>query len=56
MIDVSIVFHSGAITVSCIVIGEGKSWREWNTYYGYTKRDAIRAFKQYVAEKGWVIK
>ena len=55
MISVEVVLHSGAYTVSAIVHGEGTSWREWNTYYGYTKREAIKMFKKYVNDKGWRI-
>ena len=55
MIIVDSVPHSGAWTVSAIVSDGTGSWREWNTYYGYTKREAVQMFKAYVADKGWRI-
>lgn len=55
MIEAEQIFHSGAWTLSAVVSDGTGAWREWNTYYGYTKRDAMRMFRQHIKNKGWRI-
>lgn len=47
--------HDGAWLVSAIVVEGDYVWREWSTYYGYTKRESVRLFRQYVTDKGYRI-
>lgn len=44
--------HSGAIEVAALVTDGIDEWREHETYYGYTKREARRRFAAHLRERG----
>ena len=45
------IFPSAAWQVSGVVEGEGDTYYLTRTYYGYTKREAIRLWKEHIREK-----
>lgn len=55
MITADKVRHSGAVTVSSMVRGEGMEWRLSLTYYGYGVREARALFKEYIQTNGYRI-
>ena len=48
---------TGGYTASALVSDDttGFSWYEWNTYYGYPKREIAKLFREYLAEKNLTI-
>lgn len=44
--SVEIVPHSGAIVISWWAEEYGNEWLESTTYYGYTKQEAVKAWKE----------
>jgi hypothetical protein len=46
----------GYLVVSADVYEAGETWLYHEQFLYYTKREAIRLFKEHVRSKGWVIK
>jgi hypothetical protein len=42
---------TGGYTVSAMITDGLHAWLEWQTYYGHTKRDAAKMFRQHLADK-----
>jgi hypothetical protein len=45
------VMPSGAWQISDIIEGEGDPYFLTRTYYGYNKKEAIKLWRQHIAEK-----
>jgi hypothetical protein len=55
MITIKKIHPSGALEVSAMVLGlqSRQVWLERKAYYGYSKDEARRLFRQYLAEHGF---
>jgi hypothetical protein len=45
------LFPSGAWQISGVVEGEGEQYLLSRTYYGYTKKEAVKLWRQQIADK-----
>jgi hypothetical protein len=45
------LFPSGAWQISGVIEGESDHYYLTRTYYGYTKKEAIRLWRQHIQEK-----
>jgi hypothetical protein len=45
------IAHSGAWLISGVVEGESDHYYLTRTYYGYTKKEAIKLWRQHIQEK-----
>jgi hypothetical protein len=45
----------GAYIIADMVTYKGETWRESKQFYGYTKRDAMRLFREHLKEKGYTV-
>lgn len=46
---------SGAWLVSAFVRDSLGEWMESRTYYGYTRAESLRLFREHVAGNGWTV-
>jgi hypothetical protein len=47
--------HDGTLTVTAFVEGDGEIWLHRERFVYYTKREAVRLFREKVKARGWVI-
>jgi hypothetical protein len=47
--------HTGGYTASALVSNGSFAWYEWNTYYGYPKREIAKLFREYLKGKNLTI-
>jgi hypothetical protein len=47
--------HTGGYTASALVSEGSFTWYEWNTYYGYPKREIAKLFREYLKGKNLTI-
>lgn len=45
----------GAYVIADIVTDGYDTWRECKQFYGYTKRDAIRLYREHLLEKKYTV-
>jgi hypothetical protein len=45
----------GAYVIADMVTYKGETWRESKQFYGYTKRDAMRLFREHLKENGYTV-
>lgn len=45
----------GAYVIADIVTDGRDTWREAKQFYGYTKRDAIRLYREHLLEKKYTV-
>lgn len=55
MVMTEIADHDGTLIVSAFVAGEGTTWLHRERFIYYTKREAVRLFREQVKARGWVI-
>lgn len=55
MIEMERSYPSGAWQACALIAGDGMEWLETRTFYGYTKVEAKRLFREWVATNGYKI-
>lgn len=53
MITAERVQHSGAYIVSALVRESGLEWFYSESYYGYTKRESVKRYRESLKSKGY---